>query len=95
MAKNKPQRNKKPLALTDEQVRELGVVLINTRFHVHILAQQKFGVKTDDSIFDRLKVIAKIQKCPECGTWLDLEEWEGIAKHGPCNECVTEIDSHA
>ena len=77
--------------LTDAEIKELAVVLVNTPANVYGAAEAKFGVRPGNEVFERLWT-AGAGKCVECDYWLASGEFPGREEGDDipmcCSECI-------
>lgn len=66
--------------LTDEQIKELSMVLLDTKQNIYTLSRKRYGIEATDETFDRLEKIG-LRRCVSCGTWGHFEDEF-------CEECV-------
>lgn len=83
--------------LTNEQVKELAGVLLDSTKNVYTECKRLFAIDEDESVFERLAEVG-CAKCIECNVWLSLDAWSDDCTEeeleSPCDECRDRIDGY-
>lgn len=84
--------------LTDDQARELADVLEGSTANVFEVGREAVGVVPTQDVFDHLRAVAGLIRCPDCSEWKRREDFPAIDEADPdaadpmCFECLNHAD---